>query len=98
MPKKVRKKSAFTNKSAKKSAFTNKSAKKSTLKSTFGSSASLCLWMLVSELEDNLPSGPVGALVPGEGGEDTGVVQKLSCFPVFHFSSAFLPGIQHGQS
>ena len=38
MPKKVRKKSAFTNKSAKKSAFTNKSAQKSTLKSTFGSS------------------------------------------------------------
>ena len=40
--------------------------------------------MLVSELEDNLPSGPVGPLVPGEGGEDTGVVQKLSSFPVFY--------------
>ena len=38
VPKKVQKKSAFTNKSAKKSAFTNKSAQKSTLKSTFGSS------------------------------------------------------------
>ena len=38
MSKKVRKKSAFSNKSAKKSAFTNKSAQKSTLKSTFGSS------------------------------------------------------------
>ena len=38
MPKKVPKKSAFTNKSAQKSAFTNKSAQKSTLKSTFGSS------------------------------------------------------------
>ena len=45
--------------------------------------------MLVSELEDNLPSGPVGALVPGEGGEDTGVVQKLSCFPVFIFLRCF---------
>ena len=43
MPKKVRKKSAFTNKSAKKSAFTNKSAQKSTLKSTFGSSESICV-------------------------------------------------------
>ena len=42
MPKKVRKKSAFTNKSAKKSAFTNKSAQKSTLKSTFGSSEPIC--------------------------------------------------------
>ena len=42
MPKKVRKKSAFTNKSAKKSAFTNKSAQKSTFKSTFGSSAPIC--------------------------------------------------------
>ena len=52
----------------------------------------------MSELEDNLPSGPVGALVPGKGGEDTGVVQKLSCFPVFHFSSVFLPGIQYEQS
>ena len=85
-------------KSAKKGAFTNKRDQKSTLKSTFGSSAPICLWMLVSELEDNLPSGPVGALVPGEGGEDTGVVQKLSCFPVFHFSSVFLLDIQHGQS
>ena len=43
MPKKVRKKSAFTNKSAKKSAFTNKSAQKSTLKSTFGSSEPICV-------------------------------------------------------
>jgi len=86
-------------KSAKKSAFTNKSAQKSTLKSTFGSSAPICLWMLVSELEDNLPSGPVGALVPGEGGEDTGVVQKLSCFPVFLYCSlVFLPGIPYEQS
>ena len=42
VPKKVRKKSAFTNKSAKKSAFTNKSAQKSTLKSTFGSSEPIC--------------------------------------------------------
>ena len=45
MPKKVRKKSAFTNKSAKKSAFTNKSAQKSTLKSTFGSSEPICFRM-----------------------------------------------------
>ena len=43
VPKKVRKKSAFTNKSAKKSAFTNKSAQKSTLKSAFGSSGPICL-------------------------------------------------------
>ena len=60
VPKKVRKKSAFTNKSAKKSAFTNKSAQKSaftnksaqksTLKSTFGSSEPICyVWDMEDE-------------------------------------------------
>ena len=50
MPKKVRKKSAFTNKSAKKSAFTNKSAQKSTLKSTFGSSEPIWQYCDISML------------------------------------------------
>ena len=49
VPKKVRKKSAFTNKSAKKSAFTNKSAQKSTLKSTFGSSEPI--WSKAADFE-----------------------------------------------
>ena len=50
MPKKVRKKSAFTNKSAKKSAFTNKSAQKSTLKGTFGSSAPIWLDLYLTRI------------------------------------------------
>ena len=58
MPKKVRKKSAFTNKSAKKSAFTNKSAQKSTLKSTFGSSEPI--WIL------EVPAVPYGGTKRGK--------------------------------
>ena len=72
MPKKVRKKSAFTNKSAKKSAFTNKSAQKSTLKSTFGSSEPICCRMPDHTqggrllLVHHLPGSP---LHPYQGGE-----------------------------
>ena len=36
---------------------------------------------LVTDVEDDQPSSPVGALVPGEGGQNTGVVEKLSRRP-----------------